>query len=260
MRGILERHPCFGAPRGVYGRIHLPVAPQCNISCQYCDRKVSCSNESYPGLTEFILQPEDVLAYIAKHDTAKNNLQVLGIAGPGEPLYNENTFRVLELLQGRYPEKITCLSTNGFLLPQTLGRLQDLQVDSVTVTINTLRTDTASQIYRGISDLSCFLHSQQEGVIGVVKEGMLLKINTVLIPSINGQEIRELAIFAQKVGATIMNIMPLIPHGGLQQEKAPTRAELEEARVLAGCFVRQHVGCAQCRADAVGIPRCGGCA
>ena len=40
-------HPCFS--RGAhfqYGRLHLPVAPSCNIQCAYCDRRFDCPNES----------------------------------------------------------------------------------------------------------------------------------------------------------------------------------------------------------------------
>lgn len=87
---------------------------------------------------------------------------------------------------------------------------------------------------------------------------MLLKINTVLIPGINDREVREVAQFAQKTGASIMNIMPLIPHADFLGRPVPTAEQLESARVVAGCFVSQHRGCAQCRADAVGIPKCGG--
>lgn len=257
MSDILNRHPCFGAKRGVYGRIHLPVAPQCNISCRYCDKKCSCANESYPGLTTQILHPEEVVDYIKRHDTVENNLQVIGIAGPGEPLYNNNTFLSLERLKEVFPEKILCFSTNGFLLPQSLERLIQLGVDCITVTLNTLRLETAKQIYRGIDNLQEFLSCQQQGVIQSVQAGVLVKINTVLIPDVNQNEIRELAQFAQKAGATIMNIMPLIPLGDFKGRRAPTAEELENARVLAGCFVRQHRGCTQCRADAVGIPRCG---
>jgi len=43
-------HPCFNAEaKGLYGRVHLPVAPHCNIKCNYCNRKYDCVNESRPG-------------------------------------------------------------------------------------------------------------------------------------------------------------------------------------------------------------------
>lgn len=46
----LETHPCFTAKCSDYARIHLPVAPKCNMQCNYCLRKYSCVNESRPGV------------------------------------------------------------------------------------------------------------------------------------------------------------------------------------------------------------------
>ncbi|NEX14978.1 MAG: nitrogen fixation protein NifB, partial [Prosthecochloris sp.] len=46
----IEKHPCFNdASRHSFGRIHLPVAPKCNIQCNYCNRKFDCLNENRPG-------------------------------------------------------------------------------------------------------------------------------------------------------------------------------------------------------------------
>jgi len=39
----VSKHPCFREEaRGVCGRVHLPVAPQCNVKCNYCDRRYDC--------------------------------------------------------------------------------------------------------------------------------------------------------------------------------------------------------------------------
>mgnify|MGYP006961820218 CR=1 FL=1 len=47
-----DKHPCFNvAVKGECGRVHLPVAPKCNILCNYCNRKYDCVNESRPGVT-----------------------------------------------------------------------------------------------------------------------------------------------------------------------------------------------------------------
>ncbi len=48
----ITRHPCFNeSAKGTCGRVHLPVAPECNIKCNYCNRKYDCVNESRPGVT-----------------------------------------------------------------------------------------------------------------------------------------------------------------------------------------------------------------
>ena len=54
----LETHPCFTAKCSDYARIHLPVAPKCNMQCNYCLRKYSCVNESRPGVVARVMVPE----------------------------------------------------------------------------------------------------------------------------------------------------------------------------------------------------------
>ena len=59
---IPAEHPCFSAQAHFrYGRIHLPVAPRCNIRCGYCDRRYDCANESRPGVTSEVISPEAAL-------------------------------------------------------------------------------------------------------------------------------------------------------------------------------------------------------
>ena len=51
-------HPCFDKEaRHKNARVHLPVAPKCNIQCNYCNRKFDCVNESRPGVTSSVLTP-----------------------------------------------------------------------------------------------------------------------------------------------------------------------------------------------------------
>ena len=38
---IIEQHPCFNdEAHDSKGRIHLPVAPKCNIQCNFCEHKM----------------------------------------------------------------------------------------------------------------------------------------------------------------------------------------------------------------------------
>ena len=79
-------HPCFS--RGAhfqYGRLHLPVAPSCNIQCAYCDRRFDCPNESRPGVSSTILTPEQALQRVEQALCQAPELRVIGIAGPGDP-------------------------------------------------------------------------------------------------------------------------------------------------------------------------------
>ncbi len=82
----LTRHPCFNADtRHRTARIHLSVAPKCNIQCNYCNRKFDCMNESRPGVTSAVLTPKQALSYLERAIEKMPNIAVVGIAGPGDP-------------------------------------------------------------------------------------------------------------------------------------------------------------------------------
>ncbi len=49
---LVELHPCYSQEaHHFYARMHVAVAPRCNIQCKYCNRKFDCVNESRPGVT-----------------------------------------------------------------------------------------------------------------------------------------------------------------------------------------------------------------
>ncbi len=90
---ILKRHPCFSAEaHHKFGRIHLPVAPFCNIKCGYCDRKYNCVNESRPGVSSIVVSPEEAINRVREIFDRGQNISVIGVAGPGDPLANNSTF------------------------------------------------------------------------------------------------------------------------------------------------------------------------
>ena len=80
-----SNHPCFSKDaHKKYGRVHLPVAPRCNIQCNFCNRKYDCMNESRPGVTSTVLTPQQALAYLSDVVARRPEISVMGIAGPGD--------------------------------------------------------------------------------------------------------------------------------------------------------------------------------
>ncbi|MDR2696126.1 MAG: radical SAM protein, partial [Deltaproteobacteria bacterium] len=143
-------HPCFNASAaGQWGRIHLPVAPECNIACMYCNRKTDCLHESRPGACSRVLSPEAAAELVDKAVLHTPSLAVAGIAGPGDPLANpELTLRTFELVRRRHHRLLLCLSTNGLMLAEYAADLQSLGVGHITVTINAVSPAVACRIYR----------------------------------------------------------------------------------------------------------------
>lgn len=261
-----QGHPCFTTVRHLKaGRIHLPVAPACNISCNYCVRKFDCANESRPGVTSKLATPEEALAQVrgAKESAIGPYLNVVGIAGPGDPLANPATFETLALVREHFPDLALCLSTNGLLLPLKMNDLVRLGVSHITVTVNALNEDTASAIYRyvqwqgqmliGHDAARVLLKNQLWGLELASEAGLTLKVNTVVIPGVNDSELEDLAWEVKRRGAHILNLMPLIPQGKFRHYTSPTPQEMLNHRQRLAHILPQMTHCQQCRADAIGL-------
>ncbi len=259
-------HPCFGGDHSKAGRIHLPVAPGCNIKCGFCERRFDCANESRPGVTSRVLTPEEGLErvrLVLRHPKVGEKLKVVGIAGPGDPLANPKTFETFRLVKDAYPDMTLCLSTNGLLLPQHIDTLDELGVHSVTVTINALTPETGAKVYEwvryegkrlnGELGAEMLLANQLEGVRLAAAKGMLVKVNHVYIPGINDHETLDLAVKARELGATMMNILPLIPLGIFAGMEPPSELVMDMVRNQADLILSQARHCKQCRADAAGL-------
>jgi nitrogen fixation protein NifB len=248
----MNNHPCFSEQaHHTFGRLHLPIAPACNIQCRYCERKFDCASESRPGVTSMVMGEEEALAYAADYLRQHEETTVVGVAGPGEPLANDATFRVMEKIEG----VIKCVSTNGLLLPERLDDLVRCNVTALTVTINTLRTETAERLYTGV-DVKTLLDNQQLGAFMAVQKGLHVKINTVLVAGVNDTEelVTGVAAFAGEIGAEVMNVNPLVPAGALKESIPPACKKVIALRLAAERYIRQFRCCRQCRADAAGIP------
>ncbi len=262
----IHGHPCFEANNHKTGRIHLAVAPACNIKCGYCTRRHDCVNESRSGVTSRLLSPVEALERVREVMASPvygSSMRVVGIAGPGDPLANHQTFETFRLVGEEFPNLMKCMSTNGLLLPESLDELNSLNLQTLTVTINAVKPETAARIYShifyhgkrysGKDAAEILLASQYEGVQRAVELGMVVKVNTVLIPGINDAEIPEIAEKIKDTGVFVMNVMPLIPQAEFAHIPAPSPIQLKEARDRNEQIISQMRHCKQCRADAVGF-------
>jgi nitrogen fixation protein NifB len=267
MNANAERHPCFNhGSAGKYARIHLPVAPECNIQCNYCNRKCDCVNESRPGVTSAVLSPEEALRYLGRVKEKAPHLAVAGIAGPGDPFADpERTLKTLELIHAAYPDLIFCLSSNGLNLFDHIDRLAELGVTHVTITINAVDPVIGAKIYawvrhkkrvlRGVEAAQALLDEQLRCIPKLKAAGMLVKINSILLTGINEEHIPEVAKRVKGLGADIMNVIPvLITADTAFAEMSPPSSSLTDkvrAEVAQDIMLMSH--CRRCRADAVGL-------
>jgi nitrogen fixation protein NifB len=265
-RKNVQGHPCFGGNHHQTGRMHLAVAPKCNIKCGYCTRKHDCANESRPGVTSQLLTPTeamDKVRTVMASPIMGPIIKVIGIAGPGDPLANPETFETFRLVAAEFPQLILCLSTNGLLLPEKIDELDRLGLCSLTVTLNTLDPAIGARIYsrvryhdqtfHGTAGATILLENQLAGIRLAAEKGMTVKVNTVYIPGVNETQVPLIARRVKALGAQVMNVMPLIPQADFADIAPPTANLLASIRNENEKIIGQMRHCRQCRADAVGL-------
>lgn len=261
----VERHPCYSlAAHGRFGRIHVAVAPRCNISCNYCVREFACANENRPGVTTRVVGVDEALRIVADAVRRDPRLTVLGVAGPGDALANEPTFELFERAGRDFPELTSCLSTNGLLLLDRIDDVERLGIDTITVTVNAVDPDVGERIYahvryrgrtyRGRQGFELLSRNQLEGLRQAARRGIAVKVNTVLIPGVNDTHLPDVARLVKALGARTLNVIPMIPLGRFAALPEPTPEQVSAAQDACEGDIEQFRGCARCRADAIGVP------
>jgi nitrogen fixation protein NifB len=264
----VEKHPCYNVEaKGKFGRIHLPVAPKCNIQCDYCSRKTDCINESRPGVTSRVLSPKEAVAYLHKALAVDPRIAVVGIAGPGDPFAQpEVTLETLRLIRDTAPEMLLCVSTNGLGMTDDVAHeLAELKVSHVTVTINAVDPEVGAKVYawvrdgkktyRGFEGATLMMNRQLDAIVALKGRGVEVKVNTVIVPGINDHHVEEIARVVSGLGADIHNLIPMTPAPGslFEDYPEPDANTMLRARRGSSKYLKQMEHCQRCRADAVGL-------
>jgi nitrogen fixation protein NifB len=197
-------------------------------------------------------------------------MTVLGIAGPGDPLANpERTFETFQQLTEKAPDIKLCVSTNGLTLPEQVEELCKHNIDHVTITINCVDEEIGAKIYpwvfwnnrriKGKKGARILIQQQQKGLEMLAERGILVKVNSVMIPGVNDEHLEEVSKVVKAKGAFLHNVMPLIAeaeHGtfyGVMGQRGPTHDELQSLQDKCAGDMNMMRHCRQCRADAVGM-------
>lgn len=263
----LSNHPCFNDKvRHTFGRIHLPIAPRCNIQCKFCNRKYDCVNESRPGVTTGVLSPVQAMIYLDAVIAKKDNISVVGIAGPGDPFANpEETMETLRLVRQKYPDMILCLATNGLNIGPYIDELAQIKVSHVTITINAIDPEIAEKIYSWVrfdkrvyhpkEGVKILLEKQLEAIAKLKSKGIVVKVNSIIIPGINDEHIPVIAEKIAPMNVDILNCIPYYPNDGaaFKDIMEPSKEMIQRVRKRAAVFLPQMHHCTRCRADAVGL-------
>jgi nitrogen fixation protein NifB len=109
-------------------------------------------------------------------------------------------------------------------LPEYVEELARYNIDHVTITINCVDPESAPGSIRGYSGRTgasfgreapaILIGQQQKGLEMLTARGILVKVNSVLIPGVNDAHLPEVSKIVKAKGAFLHNVMPLIAEAG----------------------------------------------
>jgi nitrogen fixation protein NifB len=206
------------------------------------------------------------MVYLEEVFARKGNISVVGIAGPGDPFANpKETLETLSRVRARFPETLLCIATNGLNLLPHLDELEKLEVSHVTITVNAVDPAIGEKIYawmrvgkrvvRAREGAQVLLAKQLEAIESLKARGIMVKVNSIILPGINEDHIKDIAKRMGVMGVDLFNAMPYYPNVGSAFEHLaePDKATVEQIRTDAARHVKQMRHCTRCRADAVGL-------
>ena len=247
-------------------QIHLPVAPKCNIQCNYCNRKFDCMNENRSGVTSKVLTPSQALYYLEQALAIYPDIAVVGITGPGDPFANpDETMETLRLVRAKYPERLLCVATNGLDLLPSIDELVRLQVSHITITINAIDPKIGAEIYswvrynkkmyRNLDAAKLLIKNQLESLKRLKAVGINTTVNLIIIPEVNDSHVIAVASKVAELGTDILNYLPFFNTKEIVFEnlEEPSAEMVREIRDATSRFLPQMKCSALNQEDAVGM-------
>ncbi len=179
--------------------LRLSVTDLCNLRCRYCmpDGVEKLEREA-------VLTYEEFLRLAALF--ARCGIDTVRVTG-GEPLVRKN---VAQLVAGLKETPGICrvtLTTNAVLLAEQLPALLDAGLDSVNISLDTLRPE----VFRQITARDDFA-AVQAGLQAALQSGLPVKLNCVPQAGVNEGELEQLAALA-KDNAMQVRFIEMMPIG-----------------------------------------------
>lgn len=174
------------SPIDIYGRkinyLRLSVTDRCNLRCSYCMPAHGIRKHAHAA----------ILSYEQLHRIAKAavgiGVEKIRITG-GEPLVRKGILGFLAGLKQIPGLKKLVLTTNGVFLEEMAGELRSAGVESINISLDSMRPEAFSRITRG-GDLTRVL----AGISAAEQAGFEhLKVNMVVMRGVNDDEVLDFA-------------------------------------------------------------------
>ncbi len=178
--------------------IRISITDRCNLRCQYC------TPEDIPSIdhTE-ILRFEEILE-ICKHAVALG-ITKFKVTG-GEPLVRKGCISFLQSLKKLPGVEQVTITTNGVYLKDYLPELENIGIDGINISLDTLNAATYAQMTRRDEFSRVW-----DSIVTAQNMKIRTKINCVLLKGINDHEFFDLVNLAKDYNLDVrfIEIMPI---------------------------------------------------
>ena len=189
----------FDSTRRDIHYLRLSVTDLCNLRCRYCmpDGVEKLEREA-------VLTYEEFLRLAALF--ARCGIDTVRVTG-GEPLVRKNVAQLVAGLKATPGIRRVTLTTNAVLLAEQLPALLDAGLDSVNISLDTLRPE----VFRQITARDDFA-AVQAGLQATLQSCLPVKLNCVPQAGVNEGELEALAALA-KDNAMQVRFIEMMPIG-----------------------------------------------
>jgi cyclic pyranopterin phosphate synthase len=204
--------------------LRLSVTDRCNLRCEYC----------MPEADYVWLPREDVL-HFEEIEKVVDVFLALGVdrlrLTGGEPLLRRDLASLVRMLSSKPGLADLAMTSNGILLADQIDALAAAGLGRITVSLDTLRPDRFTALTR-VNDLP----RVKEGIEAAHRVFGRLKLDTVVIKGVNGDELIDLIEYGKTVNAEVRFIEYMDVGGATRWSPARVVSRREMLDQLAGHY------------------------
>ncbi len=175
--------------------LRISVTDRCNLRCSYCMPPEGVPMKKHSDIISY----ENIVKVVkAAVDSGISKIRITG----GEPLIRKDIIDLVRNIGSVRGVKELVLTTNGVLLERMAASLKEAGIDRINISLDTLDPEKYNKLVGG-GDIRRVL----KGIEKVKEVGFTgTKINMVLIPGFNDNEVKSMKLFCEKNGLSLQRI------------------------------------------------------
>ncbi|CAG37720.1 GTP 3',8-cyclase MoaA [Desulfotalea psychrophila] len=198
--------------------LRLSITDRCNLRCRYC----------MPEEGVQFLDHSEILSYQELLRISRifvgfgvNKIRITG----GEPFVRRDCVDFMQALMEQTAHLDLRVTTNGIALSPHLGRLKEMGLGGINLSLDTLDPLRFSQITRrdGLTKVLAVFHQ-------ILSLGIPLKVNTVVMEDTSDEELRQMAALTED-NPIQLRFIELMPFSGKESGEIKKALSLEDRLV-----------------------------